>query len=251
MRVTIITVAKNAEATITDCLKSVNNQTYANIEHIIVDGKSTDNTLKLIGAFVTTKDYKIISENDLGIYDALNKGIALSTGDVIGLLHSDDFFQSNFTVQQIVDGFNQFSTPILFAKVTYVDRKYINIIKRVYSSPNFKPWVFRFGFAPAHPTFYVKKEIFEKYGLYRTDLEIAGDFDLMLRFIYKFKIPYTYINQCWVNMRLGGLSTSGISSMLQNNKEILQACKDNKIYSNYLLLYSKYFIKCLEWFRRE
>lgn len=250
MRITIITVTKNAEATIIDCLKSVNNQTYATLEHIIIDGNSTDNTLKIIENFPKNKAYQIISEKDLGIYDAINKGIALSTGDVIGLLHADDFFQANITVQQIVKCFSQFNTPILFAKVTYVDRKNINRIKRVYSSANFKPWVFRFGFAPAHPTFYKKKELLEKYELYRTDLEIAGDFDLMLRFIYKFKIPYTYINECWVKMRLGGLSTSSMSIVLQNNNEILQACKDNKLYSNYLLLYSKYFIKWLDWFKR-
>ncbi len=251
MRVSIITVTKNAEHTIVDCLKSVNNQAYTNLEHIIVDGDSSDNTVKIIEDFNKLKDYKIISEKDLGIYDAINKGIALSTGDIIGLLHADDFFYSNSIVQQIVSGFGQFNTDILFAKVAYVDRNNIDTVKRIYSSAHFKPWVFRFGFAPAHPTFYAKKELFERYGVYRIDLKIAGDFDLMLRFIYKYKVPFTYINECWVKMRLGGISTSGMGSILKNNKEILQACRDNNFYSNYLLLYSKYFIKWLELFKRK
>lgn len=251
MKVSIITVTKNSESTIIDCIRSVNSQTYRNIEHIIVDGNSIDNTIALIKNFPKSKSYKLISEKDLGIYDAINKGICVSTGDVIGLLHSDDFFYSQDIVQEIVDNFQTYQTDTLFAKVAYVDRFNTKNIKRIYASRNFRPWVFRFGFAPAHPTFYAKRSLFEKYGLYRTDLDIAGDFDLMLRLIYKHKVSYKYIDECWVNMRLGGISTSGIKSVIKNNKEILIVSKDNGLYSNYFLLYLKYFVKFFELFRRK
>jgi glycosyltransferase involved in cell wall biosynthesis len=251
MKVSIITVTKDAEKTIKDCINSVNLQTYKNIEHIIIDGNSKDKTLSIINEIPQEKQCIILSESDLGIYDAINKGILKSSGDVIGLLHADDFFTSKFIVENMVSYFKTYQVDALFAKVTFVDKQDSTKIKRIYSSKFFKPWAFRFGFSPAHPTFYVKKNIFQNHGMYRKDLAIAGDFEFMLRVLYLKKITFKYIDECWVTMRLGGISTSGVNSIIKNNREILKSCKLNSVYTNYVFIYSKYLYKWIELFKRK
>lgn len=241
MKVSIITVTYNSESFLKSCIESVLNQTYKEIEHIIIDGNSNDATLDLIRGY---RHLKWISEEDSGIYDAMNKGIKLATGDIIGILNSDDFFADNDVVKRIMEQFSSSSEiDAVYSNVCFVERYNIDKKIRYYSSRFFKPYMFKFGFQPAHPTFYVKRELFKKYGLYRTDLKIAGDFELLLRFLLKNKVKSQYVNDLWVKMRVGGASTSGLSSVIQLNSEIIKAHDFNNLHTNKLLIYSKYFIK--------
>lgn len=243
MKISIITVTYNSFNTLEKCINSVINQDYENIEHIIIDGKSTDNTINLINNY-RNKISKFISESDKGIYDAINKGINLATGDIIGILNSDDFFADNLVVSRIIECFQKDKQlEAIYADVKFVERENTDKVVRYYSSNFFQPWMFKFGFQLAHPTFYVKKEVFAKYGLYRTDLRIAGDFELLLRFIKIHKIKLLYVKDLWVKMRVGGISTSGLSSIIKLNNEIVESHKFNNLYTNKILVYSKYFIK--------
>lgn len=240
MRASIITVTYNSELFLESCIQSVENQAYSDIEHIIIDGNSVDGTEGIVKKF---KNLIYLSEIDNGIYDAINKGIGLATGDVIGILNSDDLFADNNVVQRIITAFDNQNVGAVFSDVQFVQRNDTSKPVRFYSSKFFKPWMFTFGFQPAHPTFYVRRELFEKFGKYRTDLRIAGDFELLLRFLKTNKVPFKYVKDVWVKMRIGGVSTSGISSILKLNEEILLAHKFNQVYTNKFFVYSKYLIK--------
>ena len=242
MKISIITIAYNSELYIRDCIKSVLSQSYPNLEYIVIDGHSTDGTLKIIKEFEGRID-TILSEKDSGIYEAINKGIKRASGDIIGILNSDDLFADNEVVQRIVTEFEDRNLSVVLSDVQFVQRNDTSKPVRFYSSKFFRPWMFRFGFQPAHPTFYAKRELFEKFGVYRTDLRIAGDFELLLRFLKKNKVRFKYVSDVWVKMRIGGISTSGISSILKLNNEIVLAHKHNGIYTNKLFVYSKYLIK--------
>jgi glycosyltransferase involved in cell wall biosynthesis len=241
MRISIITATFNSEIFITDCLKSVAEQDYHNIEHIIIDGGSSDATLSLVKRFPHISF--VLSESDRGIYDAINKGIEHATGDLIGILNSDDFFSDSTTVSRIVASFREKSVDAVFSDVSFVKREDKHAQVRYYSSAFFKPWMFQFGFQPAHPTFYVRKNLFEMYGKYRTDLRIAGDFELLLRFLSRHGVRYKYVKDLWVKMRIGGISTSGVASVIALNREILKAHRQNELYSNMVFIYSKYLFK--------
>jgi glycosyltransferase involved in cell wall biosynthesis len=245
MKITIITTTYNSSAFIADCLKSVNNQTYNNIEHIIIDGASKDNTLEIIKN-VPSRIVKIVSEPDKGIYDAMNKGIKLATGDVIGILNSDDFFTSDNVIQSVVDTFHNNNIDALYGDVHFVDPDDLNKCVRYYSSAVFKPTLFRFGFMPAHPSFYMKRECYEKFGLFALDYKIASDYDLLIRYLYKEKIKYKYLKKDFVTMRTGGISTENFYSRVTLNKEIVKACRKYGIYTNMFMLSLKYLYKIFE-----
>jgi len=240
MKITIITVTYNSAEFLKYCISSVLNQTYSDIEYIIVDGASIDNTIEIIKSF---KTIKYVSEPDRGIYDAINKGIKMATGEVIGILNSDDFFADENVVSRIAHQFKLGSFDALYSDIQFVDREIPTTVVRYYSSKFFKPFLFKFGFQPAHPTFYVRKKILDKYGFYRTDLTIAGDFELLLRLIYLHKISYKYVDDLWVKMRVGGISTSGVNSVIKLNNQIVISCRLNNVYTNKLMVYSKYFFK--------
>jgi glycosyltransferase involved in cell wall biosynthesis len=229
-------------------IKSVNDQSYNNIEHIIIDGGSSDDTLKIISEHSTSA--KFISELDNGIYDAINKGIRLASGEIIGILNSDDLFSDSNVVNRIVKEFNDNSLEAVFSDVTFFSDNQDSRIVRYFSSKLFRPWMFRFGFQPAHPTFYCKKELFDIHGYYDVSFKIAGDFELLTRFLEVNKVKYKYVNDIWVKMKLGGISTNGLGSNLLLNREILIALKLNSIKSNMILIYSKYFIKVWGYLRR-
>lgn len=245
MKISIITATYNSSAYISDCVNSVNNQTYSNIEHIIIDGASKDNTLEIINS-IPNRVTKIVSEPDKGIYDAMNKGIKLATGDVIGILNSDDFFTSDDVIQYVVDTFNKNDIDALYGDVHFVNPDDLSKIVRYYSSAIFKPSLFRFGFMPAHPSFYMKRDCYEKHGLYSLDYKIASDYDLLIRYLHKEKIKYKYINKDFVTMRTGGVSTENFNSIVTLNKEIVRACKKYGIYTNLFILSFKYLYKLLE-----
>jgi len=245
MKISIISTTYNSSAHIADCVKSINNQTYQDIEHIIVDGASKDNTLEIVNG-IPNRVEKIISEPDKGIYDAMNKGIQAATGDVIGILNSDDFFTSDDVIQTVVDSFKNNDIDALYGDVHFVSPDNLSKSVRYYSSSVFKPSLFRFGFMPAHPSFYMKKESYDKYGLYELDYKISSDFDLMIRYLYKEKIKYKYIKKDFVTMRTGGVSTENFNSRVTLNKEIVRACRKYGIYSNMFILSLKYLYKIFE-----
>jgi glycosyltransferase involved in cell wall biosynthesis len=233
----------NNEATINDAMTSVLTQTYPNIEYIVVDGNSTDGTLNIIEKVAHRIDH-FISEPDNGFYDAINKGIQLATGDIIGIINSDDYLADMDVLSKINEIFeNDLSIEAVYADLIFIDGLNKKKVIRYYSSEKFKPWMFRFGFQPAHPTFYVRSELFKKYGLYQTDLKIAGDFEMLLRLMLKHKIRYKYIKDVWVKMRMGGASTSGFQSTKLLNREMVHACNVNGVYTNIFLVYFKYLFK--------
>lgn len=245
MKISIITATYNSASTIKECIESVNAQTYKNIEHIIIDGASKDNTLEIINN-LPNRVTKIVSEPDKGIYDAMNKGIKSATGDVIGILNSDDFFTSDNIIEIVVENFKNCDIDALYGDVHFVNPDDITKSVRYYSSAIFKPSLFRFGFMPAHPSFYMKRECYEKYGLYSLDYKIASDYDLLIRYLHREKIKYKYINKDFVTMRTGGVSTENFNSIVTLNKEIVRACKKYGIYTNLFILSFKYLYKLLE-----
>lgn len=225
MKVSIITVTHNSAATIANCIASVFNQSYPNIEHIIIDGASKDDTVEIIKA-LPNRVTKIISEPDNGIYDAINKGIHLATGDVIGVLSSNDQFFNLQSVETIVHGFENPEIDATYGNLILHNKHGKTI--RVWKSRPYKPGLFAHSWTPAHPTFYCKREIYERHGLYRTDYRIAADVELMLRFIAIHKIKTNFINENLVKMLVGGTSTQGIKSTLIIIKEMKRAFKENK-----------------------
>lgn len=245
MKVSIITATYNSSAHIADCVKSVNDQTYNNIEHIIIDGASKDNTLEIIKS-IPNRVVKIVSEQDKGIYDAMNKGIEAAKGDVIGILNSDDFFTSNDVIETVVEAFKNNDIDALYGDVHFVHPDNLSRSVRYYSSAVFKPSLFRFGFMPAHPSFYMKRDCYENHGLYALDYKIASDYDLLIRYLYKERIRYKYLKKDFVTMRIGGISTENFNSRVTLNKEIVKACKKYGIYTNLFLLSLKYFYKIFE-----
>ena len=247
MKISIITVCYNAEKTIEKTIKSVLNQGYKNIEYIIVDGNSTDNTMNIITNYRNEVDI-IISENDNGIYDAINKGINASSGEIIGILNADDILFNNNIITKIVEVFIE--SPELEAVIgDIIFQDSSNKIRRYYSSQKWSIHKFSSGYMPPHPSFYCKKINFHKFGLYNTSFKIAADYELLIRFLKIHNLSYKYVPLIFVKMSLGGVSTRGISSFLTINSEIFKACKLNGIKTNYLKLYSKYFIKIFEYFK--
>ncbi len=244
-KVSIITASFNSVKTISDTVISVLAQTYPDIEYIIIDGSSTDGTVELINSFGTGIS-KFISEPDRGIYDAINKGIRVATGDIVGIINSDDFFYDNYVIEKIAETFRMNDIDAVYGDAQFVDPENKSRIVRYYSSKHFTPGKFKFGFMPAHPSFYVKREIFEKFGYYKVDYTIAADFELLLRLLYINKIAYKYLEMPFLVMRMGGVSNKSVISNFTLNKEIARACRENGIKTNYFFIYSKYLIKMFE-----
>ncbi|MEA5127282.1 MAG: glycosyltransferase family 2 protein [Proteiniphilum sp.] len=245
MKVSIITVTFNSASTIRDTIDSVIAQDYANIEHIIVDGASKDGTLDIVKSY-SNKISRIISEPDNGIYDAMNKGIRVATGDIVGILNSDDFFTSSDVISTIAESFTQNNIDALYGDIHFVHPDNLNKPVRYYSSKIFKPSLFCYGFMPAHPSFYMKKSCYDLYGLYALDYKIASDYDLLIRYLYKYKVKYQYIKKDFVTMRTGGVSTENMQSRIVLNREIIRACNRYGIKTNMLLLSLKYLYKIFE-----
>ena len=246
MLVSIITITYNSQKTLTQTLESVANQTYPNIEHIIIDGASTDDTLKIVAKFPHVA--KVISEPDDGLYDALNKGINTASGEFIGILHSDDFFSNNYVLEKIAAEFDK-EVDAIIGDVAFVKPANLNKITRYYSAAKWKPSKFKWGFMPPHPSFYLRKKHFQQFGQYQIDYEIASDYELMIRMLYKNKLCYKYIPEQMVTMRTGGISTKNLRSNYILNKEIVRGCAENGIYTNMFFLSLKYFTKIFELIR--
>ena len=249
MKISIITVVRNNNETIQDAMNSVLSQSYDDLEYIIVDGASTDDTveaIKDVAKRYPERNIKFISEKDDGIYDAMNKGIRLATGDITGILNSDDFYINNNVISTVANEFIIKKVDSIFADLVYVRADDLDKTVRYYSSANFHPEKMAYGWMPAHPTFFVKKEMYEQYGLYKTDYRIAADYELIARFLVKNKVSYSYIPQVLVKMRTGGTSTRNLKSNWILNKEILRACAENGIKTNIIKVFSKYPTKIFQ-----
>lgn len=248
MKVSIITVSYNSSLTIKDTIEYVLNQNYTNIEYIIIDGFSTDNTVDIIKKYEPFFNgrMKWISEKDKGLYDAMNKGIQISSGDVVGIINSDDFYHRTDIIAKVADAFKNDEIQAVYGDVRFVNPDNLNKTVRYYSSKRFFPELFRYGFMPAHPSFFTYKKYFDMYGYYQTNYKIAADYELLVRFLYKNKIPYKYLNLDFMKMRTGGASTKSFKSNIILNREIVRACRENGIWTCTPLLYMKYFIKIFE-----
>jgi glycosyltransferase involved in cell wall biosynthesis len=232
--------------TIAEAIKSVLQQTYGNIEYIIVDGASTDGTVAVIQQY-EGKISHFVTERDGGLYNALNKGINLSTGDVVGFLHADDTFYGPESIAKVVNAFIKDNTDSVYGDLVYVDPKKTNKLIRNWKSGDFESKKFIYGWMPPHPTFYVKREVYQRLGLYNTEFESAADYELMLRYLYKHQISVTYIPECLVKMRNGGKSNLSLSNRIKANNEDYRAWVINglkpKIYTRYL----KPLRKLIQW----
>lgn len=251
MRVSIITVCYNSEKTIEDTIKSIAEQTYDDIEYIVIDGKSKDATNDIVNKYKDMVSIHI-SEPDNGLYDAMNKGISLATGDVVGILNSDDVFANRNAVSDLMAGFSG-GVDGVYSDLVYVSENDLSKVTRLYSSKVFASRLIRFGIMLPHPTFYVKKECYSNLGLYKTDYRVAADFELIARFVSN-GLKLNRIPKITVKMREGGISSSGLMWRVHQNFEIVRACRENNIKTNIFLvmlklpyklatLITRYFIK--------
>ncbi len=228
IKISIVTAAYNSAATITDTFTSVAEQSYQNVEHILIDGNSSDETLSLArsdGKHLA----KVISEPDKGIYDAMNKGIAETSGDIVGILNSDDFYANNDVLSKVADAFKDPSVDCVYGDLYYVDPVDTSVIKRNWVSGEYKRASFLYGWMPPHPTFFVKKKHYDALGTYTLDLRSAADYELMLRFLYKHKLKAKYIPSVLVHMRDGGFSNSSLSHRWKANREDRRAWAMNDL----------------------
>lgn len=248
MKISIVTVSHNSESTIRSTLESVLAQIYADYELIIVDGASSDGTMEVVREFEPRFGDKLryISEPDYGIYDGMNKGIAMASGDVIGFLNSDDYFTSNDILQKVANALICSDVDAVYGDVHYVRSTNLNRCVRYYSSKRFRPWKMLMGWMPAHPSFYCRREIYEKYGQFDANLSLAADFDLMLRLIYINNINTRYLPLDFVTMRMGGASSRGVDSHSVIIREHIYSFRKNGVRSNVLLDCMRYPFKLWE-----
>lgn len=243
-KISIITVVYNGEKHIEDTILSVLNQNYRNIEHIIIDGGSTDGTIEILKRYNHAIAYWR-SEQDKGIYDGMNKGINAATGDIVGTLNADDYYSSPDILSSVASKFASTDVRCLFGDVTFVDGT-TGKTTRYYISESRPERYFRWGFMPAHPTFFTYRNDYLKYGLYEIDYKIAADYELIMRFIKSYRLKYIKIARSMVTMRTGGVSTQGWKSTVVLNREIIRACRSNGVYTNMPMLYLKYARKIRE-----
>ncbi len=227
MKLSIITSCYNSAATIRDTLESVARQDYSDIEHIIVDGGSEDDTLAIVSEF--THVAKVVSEKDRGIYDAMNKGIAIATGDIIGILNSDDFYTGPGVISDVVRQMEQSGADTLYADLDYVSSTDKTKVVRSWRAGSYAVRKFYYGWMPPHPTFFVRKYIYERYGTFNLSLRSAADYEIMLRFLVRHDVTTTYLNKTIVQMRAGGQSNASITNRLRANAEDRKAWQINKL----------------------
>lgn len=248
MKISIITVTYNSARTLRDTIESVLNQTHPDIEYIIMDGGSKDGTIEIIREYEPKFNGRLkwVSRKDRGMYDAMNNGIKMATGDVVGIINSDDFYHRDDIIAKVNEVFENNDIEAVYGDVRFVNEKNPDKTVRYYSSKNFAPWRFRWGFMPAHPTFFTYKRNFDKYGYYKNSYYIAADYELLTRFLYTNKLEAMYLPEDFMKMRTGGRSTASWRSNILINEEIIRACKENGIWTCMPMLFLKYFIKVFE-----
>lgn len=244
-RISIVTVCRNACGTIEQALMSVQMQDFPSIEHVVVDGASSDGTVTIL----SRNDHRLarwVSEPDAGIYSAMNKGLRMSTGDLVGFLNADDMFCRPDALSLLAAPFDDPAIDIVFANVAMVSRHDLMRILRFYCTPRFRPWGLHFGYMPPHPTFVVRRETLLQLGGFNESYRLAGDFDLMLKLFIRNRLGYRHVNATLVTFRMGGAS----HDLLTLNREYLRACHANRVWTHPLLLVSRYFLKVAQFFRR-
>lgn len=228
IKITIVTVCCNSAATIRDTLESVAAQSHKNVEHIVIDGGSTDGTLDVIHEW-KKHPVRLVSEPDRGIYDAMNKGIRLATGDIIGILNSDDMYYDSDVLESVSAVMADASIDACYSDLIYVDKNNLQKIIRYWKSCVFKKGLFSKGWMPPHPTFFVRRLIYEKYGLFDLNYTLAADVELLARFLERFRIRAVYIPKIFIKMRFGGVSNNSVVNIIKQNIAIYKACKNNNI----------------------
>ena len=247
MKVSLITVTYNSARYLEDCIRSVKYQDYHDIEHIIVDGKSTDGTVDIIKKH-SGEIANWISETDRGMYDAINKGIKLATGDIIGILNSDDVFASADVVSEIVACFKEHGVDAVYGDLVYVQKNNINKVVRLWKGFSYKRLRFRYGWMPAHPTFYIQRKLIEEYGGYENHYFTAADYEFMARYLYRHKISARYLPKLIVKMRIGGQSNVTLKGRLRANRRDYLAMKKNRIPLPFLASILKPIIKLHQYY---
>lgn len=248
MKISIITATYNSGKTLRDTLESVLEQTYGDFEHLVIDGGSSDDTLDIVKEYAPRYAGRLrwISERDKGIYDAMNKGIALATGEVVGILNSDDFYTSPEVLTEVAMVMADRTIDAVYGDVHYVRDGQLDKCVRYYSSRLFHRRWMRLGFMPAHPSFYCRRRVYERYGGFDLSYRVAADFENLLRLVYVHRVHTYYIKKDFVTMRTGGASSSGLRSHKQIMRDHLRALRQNKIYSNLPLLALRYPYKLCE-----
>lgn len=248
LKISLITVTFNSAVTLRDTIQSVLSQSYSDIEYIIIDGASEDNTVDIVKEYEPLFEGRLrwISEKDQGLYDAMNKGIHMATGDIIGIINSDDFYHRTDIIAKVMEAFQDRLVQAVYGDVRFVNSDNLDKTVRYYSSKNFSPRRFRYGFMPAHPTFFTYRKYFDELGCYKTDYRIAADYELLIRFLYVHHLKAKYLSFDFLKMRTGGVSTVSFRNNILINKEIVRACRENGIWTCMPLLFLKYFIKVFE-----
>lgn len=248
--VSVITVCYNSSSTIAQTISSVLAQDYPNIEYIIVDGDSNDGTVDIIKSYENQID-KFISEKDDGIYEAMNKGIEMASGEIIGILNSDDLYYENTTISNVVHEMNEKHVDIIYGDLVYFRTKDESKIVRYYEGRDFSRTLVSKGWVPPHPTFFVKKEVYDKYGKFDTQFKLSADFDLIVRFLSFHGVSYYYLPSVLVKMRLGGESTNSIRNIISMNIDNMKSCRKNNIKTNIIRFHTKYIYKTWEYIRNS
>jgi len=248
MKLSIISVVYNNDQYIEDCIESVASQSYRNREHIVVDGGSTDGTLEVIEKH-RDKITKWISEPDDGLYSAMNKGISMATGDVIGFLHSDDYYADQDVMEKVAGVFINKDVESLYGDLVYISKSGKRIL-RYWKSGNYRKGMVKWGWMPPHPTFFVKRELYKRHGGFNTNLRVAADYELILRFLGKHSISTHYLPEVLIKMRIGGNSNKSVKNLLRKSKEDFQAMKDNGLPIPIAALLYKNFSKLPQFFMK-
>lgn len=248
--ISIVTVTYNSAATLKDTFESVLRQDYKDVDYCVVDGGSTDGTLDIIREYERLFNGRMrwISERDRGIYDAMNKGILMAKGEYVGLLNSDDFYTSDKVLGLVNDALEQSGADAVYGDIHYVDSGNLTCMTRYYSSRVFRRGLMRYGFMPAHPSFYCRRSLYMDYGLFSLNYSVAADFECLLRFIYIHRITLHYMPVDCVTMRAGGASSSGLRSWWRIMQDHRRALSEHGVYSNIFLLSLRYIYKVYEKF---
>ena len=247
MKISIITATYNSAGTVRDTLESVKAQTHPEVEHIIIDGLSKDDSLSICRQFPHVS--KIVSEKDKGIYDAMNKGIGLTTGDIIGILNSDDFYVNDCVLEKVAAAFAD-GVDAVYGDLQYVDAHNTSKILRTWRSGSYTTRDFYYGWMPPHPTFFVKREVYERIGLFNTSLRSAADYEFMLRALLKHQLRAAYVPEILVRMRAGGMSNATFRNRLRANREDRMAWKLNELDPYFFTLYLKPIRKIVQYIIR-